>query len=136
MKCLKKAGYLNGVVEIAWSCTNLYVTLRNFYFLKETFSYFVVSFQSQACLAIFGAYIASSDDKVLDARNAFVVVTVFNVMYIPLTILPILISHVLMVRLEIYSMIRSFSSLSLPVTVCCSLTFLSAVWESFYRRTI
>lgn len=50
-------------------------------------------------MAIFGTFIALSENKVLSAGDAFVILTVFNVIHVPLTLLPTTISHIIMVKL-------------------------------------
>uniref|UniRef100_A0A915JQ44 Uncharacterized protein n=1 Tax=Romanomermis culicivorax TaxID=13658 RepID=A0A915JQ44_ROMCU len=65
ISCIKSLAKWNGATEVSWSCTNLL-----------------------ACLSIFASYIFVSDEKRLTAENAFTVITVLNVLYVPLSMLP------------------------------------------------
>ncbi|XP_031350249.1 multidrug resistance-associated protein 1 isoform X4 [Photinus pyralis] len=71
IKVLKQAAYLNAGTSFIWSCAP-----------------FVVS------LVSFGTYVLVDDSHVLDAKTAFVSLSLFNVLRFPLSMLPMMISNV------------------------------------------
>ena len=62
---LKKAAYLNAVSTFLWTCAPFLVALCSF-----------------------AVFVLSSPDNILDAQTAFVSLTLFNLLRLPLNILP------------------------------------------------
>ncbi|XP_067674526.1 multidrug resistance-associated protein 1-like [Haliotis asinina] len=67
---LKKVAYFNAVMSFFWTCAPYLVTL-----------------------ATFAAYILSSTDNVLDAQKAFVSLSLFNILRMPINALPMIIPY-------------------------------------------
>ena len=55
----------------------------------------------QVSLTTFTVYVMSSDDNVLDARKAFVSLTLFNILRFPLSMLPMLIANMVQASVSI-----------------------------------
>ncbi|XP_071095599.1 multidrug resistance-associated protein 1-like [Haliotis cracherodii] len=67
---LRKVAYFNAVMSFFWTCAPYLVTL-----------------------ATFAAYILSSTDNVLDAQKAFVSLSLFNILRMPINALPMIIPY-------------------------------------------
>ncbi|XP_050416421.2 multidrug resistance-associated protein 1-like [Patella vulgata] len=67
---LRKSAYLNAVGTFAWTCAPYLVTL-----------------------ATFATYVLSSDDHYLDAQKAFVSLSLFNILRMPINLLPMIIPY-------------------------------------------
>ncbi|CAH0714288.1 unnamed protein product, partial [Brenthis ino] len=71
MKVLKQTAYLNSATSFIWSCAPFLVSLMSF-----------------------GCFVLVNDTEVLDAKRAFVALSLFNILRFPLSMLPNVISNV------------------------------------------
>ncbi|CAH0750174.1 unnamed protein product [Diatraea saccharalis] len=71
MHVLKQTAYLNSATSFIWSCAPFLVSLMSF-----------------------GCFVLVNDTKVLDAKTAFVALSLFNILRFPLSMLPNVISNV------------------------------------------
>ncbi|KAK7601472.1 hypothetical protein V9T40_008913 [Parthenolecanium corni] len=78
VKVLMAQAYLNAATSFIWAC-----------------SPFLVS------LVTFGVYVLSSDENILDAKTAFVSLSLFNILRFPLTMLPMMISNIVQTSVSV-----------------------------------
>ncbi|XP_078462060.1 ATP-binding cassette sub-family C member 2-like [Lampetra planeri] len=71
LKVMRSFSYLNAVSIFSYTCTPFFVSL-----------------------ASFGVFVAVSKDNVLDAQKVFTSISLFNVLHVPLVMLPMLISYI------------------------------------------
>ncbi len=63
----------------------------------------------QVSLVTFGVYVLSSDENILDAKTAFVSLSLFNLLRFPLSMLPMLISNLVQVRKHCFTYLHNKS---------------------------
>lgn len=78
LEYLKKISYISAVESFLWTCAP-----------------FIVSFVS------FALFVLSSDENVLDAKKAFVSLSLFNILRFPLTMLPSMVNSLILVSVAV-----------------------------------
>ncbi|KAK8748976.1 hypothetical protein OTU49_015623, partial [Cherax quadricarinatus] len=81
VKILKQTAILNAVTNFTWTCTPFLVSL-----------------------VTFATYVNISEENILDAKTAFVSLTLFNLLRFPIVMLPMLISNIVQARVSLKRM--------------------------------
>lgn len=76
IKVLKQAAYLNAGTSFIWSCAPFLVSL-----------------------VTFATFVLSSEENILDSETAFVSLSLFNILRFPLSMLPMMISSMVQVKI-------------------------------------
>ncbi|XP_050728625.1 multidrug resistance-associated protein 1-like isoform X3 [Eriocheir sinensis] len=87
VKVLKKAAYLNAGTSFIWTCTPFLVALVSF-----------------------GAYLTVSPENILDAKTAFVSISLFNLLQFPITMMPMIISSLVQANVSLKRLNRFLNS--------------------------
>ncbi|KAL5019772.1 hypothetical protein ScPMuIL_002664 [Solemya velum] len=94
LNVLKKVAYLNAFSSFTWACAPYLVTL-----------------------ATFATYIMTSETHYLDAQNAFVALSLFNILRFPMNLLPMIVSYVVQANVSIGRIGRFLRSPDLILTM-------------------
>ncbi|XP_047488964.1 multidrug resistance-associated protein 1-like isoform X5 [Penaeus chinensis] len=78
IKVLKKSAYLNAGTSFIWTCTPFLVSL-----------------------ATFGTYVQISPENILDAKTAFVSISLFNLLRFPISMLPMIITSLVQANVSL-----------------------------------
>lgn len=112
LRVLKKAAYLGAMSTFTWVCAPFLVSQRKdllvqmkcvkknrvfFLLCLVTFSDLIL----QVALSTFTVYVLIDKNNILDAQKAFVSLALFNILRFPLNMLPMVISSMVQVSLEI-----------------------------------
>lgn len=107
LRVLKKAAYLGAMSTFTWVCAPFLVSQRKALLVrikcgKKVFC--LVTFSDlilQVALSTFTVYVLIDKNNVLDAQKAFVSLALFNILRFPLNMLPMVISSMVQVSVEI-----------------------------------